>query len=369
MKKIPFLDLKAQLRPIKAEINKSINEVIYNTDFILGAKGDRFEQEFSEFVGAKHAVGVDNGLSALELGMRALGIGEGDEILTPVNSFIASASAISFTGAKPVFVDCDDNYLIDLEMANKVVTKKTKAIMPVHLYGQMVDPEKVKSFAKKYNLFIIEDACQAHGASFNGVKAGSFGDFAAFSFYPGKNLGAFGDGGMLVTSDKKIYEKVVRMRNYGQVKKYHHVELAWNRRLDNIQAAVLLVKLKKLKKWNEVRLKKALLYNRLLADSKVVTPVVVDGSEHVFHIYAILCEKRDKLMDHLNELNIQTNIHYPIPIHLQKCYKNLGYKKGDFPKAETFSSRILSLPLYPELTDKQIRYICRSIINFYEKKD
>lgn len=364
---IPVVNLKKQYQIYHRDIDKAIKSVLDSTHFILGEEVDRFEEEFAKFCETKYCVGLDNGISALELGMRALGIGPGDEVITPVNSFIASSAAISFTGAKPVLVDClPDTYNIDPEKIEKAINKKTKAIMPVHLYGQIADMDSIMAIAKKKDLFIIEDACQAHGAVYKGKKAGSLGDLSAFSFYPGKNLGAYGDAGALVTSKKEIAEKVRMMRNYGQKEKYHHLSLAWNRRLDSIQAAVLRVKLRHLPFWNQKRKEHALLYNELLNNTKVITPFEIKNVVSIYHIYCLRVEKREKLQQYLQNKGIMTGIHYPIPIHLQKAYCDLGYKKGDFPIAEKLSKEILSLPMYPELTKEEIKYISRNIHMFYK---
>ncbi len=366
---IPLVDLKAQYKGIKKEIDGAIAQVINSADFILGEEVSKFEEEYAKYCGVKYAVGLDSGISALELGMRAIGLGTGDEVLTPANSFIASSSAISFTGATPVLIDCDPRtYNIDLNDAERKLTQKTKAIMPVHLYGQMADMEEVMKFAKKHSLFVIEDACQAHGAKYKGKRAGSFGDFAAFSFYPGKNLGAYGDGGILTTNNKKIYEAVKMMRNYGQKEKYHHLFLAWNRRLDTIQAAVLRVKLKYLDNWNLQRRENAKFYTSLLKELDVVTPYEASHGDHVYHLYVIRVKNRDKLKEFLYQKGIGVGIHYPLPIHLQPVYKDLGYGKGDFPISEKFANEIISLPMYAELSKKQIKYTVAKIKSFLKSQ-
>lgn len=368
MKNIPLVDLKKQYKKIKKEVGSSIQKVLNSTHFIMGDECNEFEKEFARFCKVKYAVGVGNGLAALELGMRALGIGPGDEVLTPVNSFMASSSSISFTGAKPVFVDCfEDTFNIDVKKAEKAITRRTKAIMPVHLYGQLADMEAILELAKKYKLFVVEDACQAHGASFKGKRAGSFGDIAAFSFYPGKNLGGYGDGGMIVTNETKLAEKIKIMRNYGQKEKYHHIYLAWNSRLDTIQAAVLRVKLKYLNGWNQKRLKYAKLYNKYLNGLPITTPKIFSNYTHIFHLYVIRVKEREKLAKYLAAKGISTGLHYPVPIHLQEAYASLGYKKGDFPVVEKLASEILTLPLFPEMTEKEIRYISKQISNFYNE--
>lgn len=368
MKTIPLVDLKAQYKQIKSEANKAILQVLQASDYILGNKVDEFEKKFAKYCEAKYCIGLDNGSSALELGMRALGIGAGDEVITPANSFIASSSAISFTGATPVWIDCDENtYNLDVSQIEAKITKRTKAIMPVHLYGQAADMDTILKIAKKHKLFVIEDACQAHGARYKGKRVGSFGDIAAFSFYPGKNLGAYGDGGALTTNNNKVYEMVKSMRNYGQKKKYHHSFLGWNRRLDTIQAAVLLVKLKYLDTWNKKRLKKARLYTKLLKDAPLVLPFTEAHNKHVYHLYVVRTKKRDSLKKYLESKGIQVGIHYPIPIHQQEAYRDIGHKKESFPLSDRYAGELLSLPIYAELTEKDIRYTCSHIKNFFDE--
>lgn len=359
---IPLVDLKLQYKEIKREIDSTITEVIGSSQFILGEKVHEFEKEFASICGVRYAVGLDSGMSALELGMRALGIGPGDEVITPANSFIASASSISFTGATPVFIDCDEgSYNIDVNKIEKKITKKTKAIMPVHLFGLPANMNEILKIAKKYKLKIIEDACQAHGAKYRGKSTGSFGDFAAFSFYPGKNLGAYGDAGALVTNNKKTFQTVSMMRNYGQKRKYHHKFLAWNRRMDTIQAAILLVKLRHLKKWNTKRQKIADLYRKHLSGVNIKLPQKPIDRTHVYHQFVIRVNNRNKVQKELTNRGVSTGIHYPIPIHLQEAYSSLGHKKGDFPTSEKLAGEILSLPMYPELSEKQIVFIAKSI--------
>lgn len=365
MKKIAFVDLYRQYLEIKTEIDAAIKRVIYSSQFILGDECLEFEKEFAKFCGVKYALGVGSGGSALELGMRALDIGPGDEVITPANSFIASSSSISFIGATPVLVDCrEDTFNIDVEMVEKAITKRTKAIMPVHLFGQVADMDAVLKVAKKYKLYVVEDACQTHGASFKNKMAGSFGDVAAFSFYPGKNLGAYGDGGMVVTSNKKIAEVIKMLRNYGQKEKYKHLSLGWNSRLDNLQAAILRVKLRKLTTWNAKRLKNARLYNKLLKNLPVITPEIFPNYNHIFHLYVIRTKFRSELAKYLAAKGISTQMHYPIPIHLQPAYQDLGYKKGDFPVTEKLAQEILSLPMFPELLHSELQYICDQIAAF-----
>ncbi|TSC64435.1 MAG: glutamine--scyllo-inositol transaminase [Microgenomates group bacterium Gr01-1014_93] len=364
--KINVVDLKIQYKQIKNEVNKALREVISNADFILGNEVNDFEKDFANYCGVKFAVGVGSGVSALELGMRALGIGPGDEVITAANSFIASSSAISFTGARPILVDCREDFNIDPSLIEKKITKKTKAIMPVHLFGQPALMDDIIKIARKFNLYTVEDACQAHGAVYKKKKTGSLGDFGAFSFYPGKNLGAYGDGGILTTNNKRLAKIVSMMRNYGQKKKYHHKFLAWNSRLDSLQAAVLRVKLKFLDEWNMKRARNAKLYNQGLKGLPVTAPPVNPDSTHIYHLYVIRTKSRDKLASFLKEKGINTGIHYPIPIHLQEAYRNLGYTKGDFPITEMLAKEILSLPMYPELTGKQIKLVTDSIKNFFQ---
>lgn len=366
---INLVDLKLQYNQIKGEVNSALNRVLASTDFILGEETKNFEKEFARFIGVKYAVGVGSGLSALELGMKALGIGPGDEVITPANSFIASSSAISFTGATPVLVDCSEkDFNIDPIKIEKKITKRTKAIMPVHLYGQSALMDEIRKISQKYKLAIVEDACQSHGATYKNKRVGSFGNFGAFSFYPGKNLGAYGDGGILVTNNKHLAETVSMMRNYGQKKKYYHKFLAWNSRLDNLQAAILRIKLKYLDEWNSKRAKHARTYNDGLKGLPILTPQVNPQTSHVYHLYIIRTKSRDKLAEFLKSQGIATGLHYPTPIHLQKAYSSLGYKKGDFPVAEKLSKEVLSLPMYPELTRKEIEYICSLIRKFFENE-
>ncbi len=368
MDTIPLVNLKIQYENLKVDLDSSIFEVINSTQFILGKAVLEFEKEYASFCGVPYAVGLDSGLSALELGMRALGIGSGDEVITPANSFIASSSSISIVGAKPVLVDCDPKtYNIDTAKIESKITKKTKAIMPVHLYGQPANMDEITQIAEKHKLLIIEDSCQGHGATYKDKVTGSFGNFAAFSFYPGKNLGAFGDAGILTTNNEQIYQKVLVMRNYGQTKKYYHNEIAYNKRLDTIQAAILRTKLKHLADWNKIRQLIAQVYKMRLKRLPIVLPESLSDRAHAYHQFVIRTKRRDDLQKFLETHGISTGIHYPIPIHLQECYKDLGYKKGDFPITEEYANEILSLPMFPEITTSQIEYICKSIKEFFVK--
>jgi dTDP-4-amino-4,6-dideoxygalactose transaminase len=359
---VPLVDLRAQHAAIAAEVEDAVHQVMERGDFILGQDVESFEAEFAAYCRVGHAVGVDSGLSALELGLRALGVGPGDEVITPANSFIASSSAISFTGATPIWVDCDpDTYCIDVHAARSAVTKRTKAVMAVHLYGQPADMDAVQAIAADHGLKVVEDACQAHGARFGGRRAGSLGDFAAFSFYPAKNLGAYGDAGILTTNDVELAERVRLMRNYGQRRKYDHVTMAWNRRLDTIQAAVLRVKLRHLDGWNEARRRHATRYDQLLAGCGLTLPRAGPQVEHVFHQYVVQTPGREPVAAALAERGIATGMHYPIPIHLQGAYHGLGVGTGSFPVTEEAAGRLLSLPMYPELRPDQVERVAEEL--------
>ena len=355
--KVDFVDLKRQYLSIKGEIDSSIQNVIDNTSFILGEVVKDFEQDFAKFCSAKFCKGLDSGTSALHLSLKACGVGTGDEVITVPNTFIATVLGISQCGAKPVFVDADKFYNIDVNKIEKAITKKTKAILPVHLFGQPCNMKVIKEIAEKHNLKIIEDACQSHGAEFEGKKVGTFGDVGCFSFYPGKNLGAYGDGGAIVTNNPEIDEKIEMLRNYGQKVKYHHLIKGYNNRLDGIQAAILKVKLKHLDKWNKKRRGNALLYNELLEDCNVVTPSEMDNVKHVYHLYVIRVKKRDELLKYLTDNKIYCGIHYPVPIHLQPAYSELNLKQGSFPITEGYAKEMLSLPMFPELQKEEIKYV------------
>jgi dTDP-4-amino-4,6-dideoxygalactose transaminase len=359
---IPLVDLRAQHRAIAGEVEEAVREVMERADFVLGGDVAAFEAEYAAYCEAAHAVGLDSGLSALELGMRALDIGPGDEVITPANSFIASSSAISFTGATPVWVDVDPGTMnVDPDAVRAAITPRTRAIMVVHLYGQPADMESIGAIAREHGLKLIEDACQAHGARFAGRRVGSLGDFAAFSFYPAKNLGAYGDGGMLTTQDAGLAERVRMMRNYGQREKYEHVTMAWNRRLDTIQAAVLRIKLRHLDRWNEARRAHAAHYDRLLADSGLELPRTRPDVEHVHHLYVVRTEGRDRLLEALRAQGVGAALHYPVPIHLQEAYRDRGAGEGSFPVTERAAARLLSLPLYPELEPEQVERVAGAV--------
>lgn len=342
-----------------------MQRVLDRADFVLGSDVAAFEEEFAAYCETADAVGVDSGISALELGMRALGIGPDDEVITPANSFIASSSAISFTGATPVWVDVDPTtHTIDVDEIVPAITERTKALMPVHLYGQAADMDPIMEIARAHRLAVIEDACQAHGARYKGRRVGQFGDCAAFSFYPGKNLGAYGDAGMLTTNRADIAESVRTMRNYGQRRKYDHAVLAWNRRLDTIQAAILRVKLHYLDAWNAARHRHASRYAALLAGTGLTLPECADYAEHVYHLYVVQCDRRDELLQFLGVHGVAAGTHYPIPIHLQEAYRSHGKRLGDFPVTERSAARLLSLPMYPELSEGAIRRIAGLVDEF-----
>jgi dTDP-3-amino-3,4,6-trideoxy-alpha-D-glucose transaminase len=368
---VPFVDLAAQYHSIEKEVDAAIKKVLMQCNFILGTEVEEFEVAFAQFVGVTHGVAVSSGLDALRLSLQALGISEGDEVIIPVNTFIASALAVSAVGAKPILVDCDPNtYNINPELIEPALTGRTRAIMPVHLTGQAADMNAVLDVAKRRQLYVIEDAAQAHGTFYNGRACGSLGTAGGFSFYPGKNLGAYGDGGMVTTNNPELAAKLRRLRHYGQETKYHHHEKGLNARLDTLQAAVLNIKLKNLRNWNEARAKHAQRYRQLLAGvGDIRFQQQASFSSHIYHLFIIETDRRNELQKHLSGAGIHTNIHYPIPIHLQKAYKDLGYKEGDFPRAERAAKRMLSLPMFSELTNAQIERVTESIKEFFEKNE
>ncbi|HAC62381.1 MAG TPA: erythromycin biosynthesis sensory transduction protein eryC1 [Cyanothece sp. UBA12306] len=368
--KIPFVDLKIQHQPLETAINQAIQTVIQRGDFILGEALQSFEKAFAKACGVDYGVGVASGTDAITLGLKACGIGEGDEVLVPANTFIATIIGVTQSGATPILVDCDPKTaLIDLNYAAKVLTPRTKAIVPVHLYGQMVSPRELLDFAQSHNIIIFEDAAQAHLAHRDGYLAGSVGIAAAFSFYPSKNLGAFGNGGMLITSNEEIARNVRTLRNYGAPSKYYHTQQGTNSRLDTLQAAILEVKLPHLEQWNQQRNQAAKYYDHLLQSlaEKGITPLEnFSNVGHVYHLYVIqineaCCLTRESVQEYLKEQGIQSGIHYPIPCHLQPAYKALGYQLGDFPQAEKLCETILSLPMYPGLNMEQIELVVEQL--------
>lgn len=369
-KNIPFVDLTLQHQPIQTELENAIQAVLQRGDFVLGQALEKFESSFATACGVEYAIGVACGTDAIALGLQACGIGVGDEVILPANTFIATMIGVLHAGASPIIVDCHlETALIDWEAAQKAVTSKTKAILPVHLYGQMVSPGELQDFAKANNLIIFEDAAQAHLAEREGYRAGSVGSAAAFSFYPSKNLGCFGDGGMVITDQSEVASKMRSLRNYGAPRKYVHTETGTNSRLDTLQAAVLDVKLPYLVGWNSDRNQAAQKYDTLLSPlkEKGIRPIQnLSGSGHIYHLYVIRVTDespidRDTLKEKLTTVGISVGIHYPIPCHLQPAYQNLGYKAGDFPNSEILSQQILSLPMYPGISQEQINYVVEAI--------
>jgi len=363
---VPLVDLKAQYLSIKDEIDEAIGRVFSNCDFVLGEEVRRFENEFAAFCGAQHAVGVASGTAALHLALRACEVGPGDEVITTAFTFIATAEAISHCGARPVFVDIDQRTCnIDPSRIEAVITEKTKAIIPVHLYGQPAAMDSILAIAREYSLRVIEDAAQAHGAEYKSRKVGTLGDTACFSFYPSKNLGAYGDAGAVVTNDQRIADTVRLLRNHGRSEKNTHLVEGFGERLDALQAAVLRVKLAHLSEWIRNRLRIAHLYNELLSDFvDITTPYQAPEGSHAYHLYVIRTQKREQLREWLAERAISTGIHYPTPLHLQPAYKWIGHREGDFPVAELVARQVLSLPIYPEIASRQIEKVTDAIADF-----
>ena len=361
--KVPFLNLNAQHAPLRKEFDRVIAEVIDSGAFAGGPFVAAFEKDFAAYCETKYAIGVGNGTDALWLTLLAYGIGPGDEVITVPSTFMATAEAISYCGARPVFVDIDDRtYTMDPSRLAAAVTKRTKAIIPVHLFGQCADMDPILDFARTRGLRVIEDAAQAHGAKYKGRAAGSIGDAGCFSFYPGKNLGAFGEAGAIVTNDSFLQEKLRVLRDHGQVRKYHHTMVGWNCRMDGIQAAVLQVKLRHLTRGNELRRAHAARYDEALrAIESVIVPVVAEYAEPVYHIYAVRVPERDEVLRALEGEGIGCGIHYPVPVHLQPAYDRLGYTRGSFEISERTAAEFLSLPMYPELTDEQIDFVCERL--------
>ncbi len=362
---IPFLDLKAQYHSIKSELDEAVLRVLASAQYALGPEVAAFEEEFSSYCGAGIGVGVNSGTSALHLALLAAGVGPGDEVITTSFTFVATAAAIVYTGAKPVFVDIEPrHFTIDPKLIEAAITERTKAILPVHIYGQPADLDPILAIARKHNLVVIEDAAQAHGSEYKGKRVGGIGDLGCFSFYPGKNLGACGEGGIVVTNNPEYARTIRMLRDWGQEKKYHHVLKGYNYRLEGIQGAVLRVKLRHLEKWTEARREHAALYNNLLRDSPVKTPLEREACRHVYHIYAVRTLERERLMDTLKDQGIATGIHYPFPVHLLEAYRDLGYRKGDFPVSEEIAGEVVSLPMYAELTDGMIEEVAGAVRNF-----
>ena len=362
---VPFVSFKPLEKKLDKELRAAFERVYNASWYIEGAEDKAFEEEFSKYCNSDYCVGVGNGLDALMLALKALDVKEGDEVIVPSNTYIATALAVTYVGATPVFVEPKiETYNIDVSKIEEKITEKTKVIMPVHLYGQPCEMDEIMKIAKKHNLYVIEDCAQAHGAKYKGRVIGSFGDAAGFSFYPGKNLGALGDAGATVTNSKEIADKVRALGNYGSDYKYHHIYKGNNSRLDELQAAFLRAKLPILDEVNENRRSIAKKYLNGIKNEKVVLPYVLEDVEPVWHIFAIRCNERERLENYLKEKGIKTNKHYPIAIHLQECYKDLGFKNGDFPIAEEISSTELSLPMYYGMTDEEINYVIDAINNF-----
>ena len=359
---IPFVDLKAQYRSIKEEIGSAIDSVLESGCYVLGEQVTRFEEDFASYCDARYGIAVNSGTSALHLALLAAGIGPGDEVVTTPFTFVATVAAICYTGARPVFVDIEPlSYTMDANQLENAITQRTKAILPVHLYGQSADMDPILEIARRQGLIVIEDSAQAHGSEYKRQRVGSIGDLGCFSFYPGKNLGAYGEGGMVVTNDSEYARTIRMLRDWGQEVKYQHVLRGFNYRMDTIQAAILRVKLRHLEAWIEDRRANAVHYQQLLASSGVQFPEEMHYTRHVYHIYAVRTLNRDIVQQDLHAKGIQTGIHYPTPVHLLKAYEDLGYKKGAFPHSERAASEVLSLPMYPELPYDAINEIAHCI--------
>ncbi len=363
---VPFVDLQIQYRQIKSKIDGAMARVLDNSAFILGREVEAFEEAFAEYVGAKFCVGLNSGTAAIQLAMTACGVGAGDEVIVPANSFFATAEGVSTAGAKPVFVDADPvSYAIDAAKIEATITTRTRAIMPVHLYGQAADLDSIFEIAARRDLLVIEDAAQAHGSLYKGRRVGAVGAAGCFSFYPGKNLGAYGEGGAVVTDDAEVARRVRLLRDHGSERKYRHEVVGYNFRLEGIQGAVLGVKLKHLDRWNDLRRAHAARYAELLGEvatsGTLMLPREMPYARHIYHLYVVQVDGRDALQQALNAAGVQTGIHYPIPIHLQPAYATHGHSAGDFPETERQAGRVLSLPMFPELTDAQISYVAEQI--------
>ena len=359
---VPFLDLRAQYRSIKAEIDEAVARVLESSQFVLGPEVAAFEKEFATFSQARHAVAVNTGTSALHLSLLAAGIGPGDEVITVPFTFVATVAAIQYAGATAVLVDIDPaTFTMDPAKLEAAITSRTKAVIPVHLYGHPADLDPILETARRHKLLVIEDACQAHGAEYKGRRVGSIGDLGCFSFYPGKNLGAYGEGGLVTTNNAEYDRKLRMLRDWGAEHKYHHVLKGYNYRMDGMQGAILRVKLRHLEKWTEARRAHAARYSQLLAGSGVRTPQAAPWARPVYHVYAVRTSDREGWQKFLNERGIQTGIHYPIPVHLQAAYADTRYREGAFPQAEAAAREELSLPLFPEMTEEQLQTVCTAL--------
>lgn len=366
---VPFLDLKAQYARIKHEIDPAVAKVVESAAFAGGPFVEEFERSFAAFCGSAHAAGVASGTDALWLPLLALGIGPGDEVITVAHTFIATAEAITYTGATPVFVDIDERtFTMDPEKLEAAITDRTKAIIPVHLYGQTAEMDRIMEIAEAHGLYVIEDACQAHGAMYKGKRAGTIGHVGAFSFYPGKNLGAWGEAGGIITDDPELVKKMRMLRDHGQAKKYYHDLVGWNGRMDGIQGAVLSVKLRHLPAWNEARRAHAKRYRELLSGlDGIVLPAEAEYGRHVYHLYVVRVADRDGFMKALAERGVHCGIHYPLPLHLQKAYAGAGYGEGSLPVTERVAREIVSLPMYAELTEEQLSYTAEAVRGALER--
>ena len=365
--KVPFIDLKQNYLSVKEEVLSELNAVLENTQYVLGPKVASFEKNFAAFHKVAYCYGTSSGTAANHLALWALGVGPGDEVIIPANTFIATAWGATLCGATPVFVDCEaGSYNINPDLIEAKITSRTKAIVAVHLYGQPADIDRIKAIADKHKLYLVEDAAQAHGAEYNGQKVGGFGVVASFSFYPGKNLGAYGEGGAVTTNNAALAYKMILLREHGSEEKYHHILLGHNYRMEGIQGAVLGVKLKYLIQWNLQRRNTAELYRKYLADvEELILPVEMNYSKHVYHLFVVVAKKRNELQLYLQSKLIDTGLHYPIPLHLQPCFAFLSYQKGDFPISEFMSQSCLSLPIFPEITEEQVCYVADQIKSFY----
>lgn len=366
---VPFVDLAAQYRSISGEVDKAVLKVLESTQFSLGAEVDAFEQLFAPYAGSAHAVGTSSGTSALHLALLAVGVGPGDEVITTPHTFIASASAIDYCGATPVFVDIDPvSFTIDPAGIEDAISERTAAILPVHLYGQMADMDPICAIAERHGIPVVEDAAQAHGAEYRGRRAGSIGRAGCFSFYPGKNLGAYGEGGAVTTDDDEVARVVRMLRDWGAEEKYHHVLKGFNYRLDGVQGAVLRVKMAHIERWTELRRAAAARYDEWLDGTRVGLPEQVPDRRHVYHVYAVRTDDRAGLQGHLRDHGVATGIHYPIPVHLQGAFSELGHGRGDFPSAEAAADEVLSLPMFPEITEQQQERVVECVRSWSEAR-
>ncbi len=358
---VPFLDLKAQYRSIADEIHQAVDRVLESGRFTLGPEVEAFEQEFAAYCGAEHAVGVNSGTSALHLALLAAGVGPGHEVITVPMTFVATVAAVGYAGAIPVFVDVDPRfYTMDPEKIEPAITERTRAIVPVHLYGQPAEMDRIIEVAAKHEIAVIEDAAQAHGAEYRGKRVGALGDLGAFSFYPGKNLGAYGEGGIVVTNSGKYARTIRMLRDWGTETKYYHELKGFNYRMDAIQGAILRVKLRHLEDWTQARRNRAMRYEDRLAATNFVLPGVMPDARHVYHVYAVRSLRREVLQAALAKKNIYTGLHYPVPVHLQEAWSELKYKRGDFPVSERIANEEISLPMFPELSEEQMESVCNA---------